>query len=143
MNTIDKKESVVQFSLGRHFFEIFSSMVVFRGLKAEEELLHHFGEKRLLEFYEGHEPRFSELLMIADTLSFPLSAFQLRSIGDIAELEIAYAEVLYKAYSLNAEERSELAKKVLSLVHEDTADNDLFNTVPDNHPIKSNSHAGK
>ena len=105
-----------QFSLGEHFSRVFKSLVAFRGIEAEKELLCLFGEHRLKELYTGTEPRFAELLTIADVLSFPLSTFQVHNSGSNSELEIAFAEVLYRAAHMNPAQISVLAETISALV---------------------------
>lgn len=91
-------------------------LVHYRGMAAEKGLLETLGEQRLAEIYDGDEPRFSELEEIATILTVPISAFQITSPGDFAELEIAFAEVLYAARSLSPSDREALATRIVKLV---------------------------
>jgi hypothetical protein len=113
---IGKNESELKYSVNRHFAKTLASMILFRGLKAEEELLCHFGEYRLYQLLNGCEPRFVELLTISDILSLPLTSFQLNSPGDFEEFDIAYAEILYTAHTLDQEGRAKLVREMLNLV---------------------------
>ncbi|WP_421784916.1 hypothetical protein [Hyphobacterium sp.] len=101
---------------GRRISDIIKKIALYRGKDAEVELIQAFGEARLKAIYAGDEPRFSELEEIASILSVPLSTFQLSCPGDFPELEIAWMEILYHAYSLNRREREKLASDMTGLV---------------------------
>ncbi|WP_420430612.1 hypothetical protein [Hyphobacterium sp.] len=101
---------------GRRIAKTIRLVVHHRGPDAEADLLQAFGEARLKAIYAGDEPRFSELEEIASILSVPMSTFQISCRGDFPELEIAWMEILYHAYSLNRREREKLASDMTALV---------------------------
>ena len=102
--------------VGSNFAETFQVLVHFRGLSAERELICVLSEKRMAQLYDGDEPRFSEVLEIARILRVPLSSFQIFERGDFAELEIAFADIMYAACEMNSNERQHLAQRMCSLV---------------------------
>lgn len=112
---------------GQRIADVIRFLVHHRGIEGEHALLSAFGYQRLKEIYAGDEPRFSELEEIASVLSVPISAFQIVGKGDFAELEIAWAEILYKAHGMNRREREKLATSLLDLVRsEEDAGPDLL-----------------
>ncbi len=135
---IGENGSEFQFSLNHHFAKTLASMILFRGVKAERELLNHFGEKRLTDMLNKGEPSFAELLAISDIPSLPLSSFQIRHPGDFADFDIAYAEILYTAHTLNSEERADLARKMLQLVSVRAENGSLHHIVPEKIPVQKN-----
>lgn len=103
---------------GRRISRTIKLVAHHRGAAAEADLVAAFGKDRLMAIYAGDEPRFSELEEIASILSVPISTFQLSCRGDFPELEIAWMEILYHAYSLNRREREKLASDMTALVPE-------------------------
>ena len=97
--------------------------VRFRGIGAEEELLSFFGEKRLGEIYDGDEPRFSELLEIANILGVPVGSFIFQDKGRVPELEVVWAEILYRAAHMSGEDCRDLALRIASVINEAAVQN--------------------
>ena len=133
----------LKYSLNEHFSKTLASMILFRGLKAEEEMLCHFGERRLTQLLSGCEPSFAELLAISDILSLPLSSFQINSPGDFEEFDIAYAEILYAAHTLDQAGRAKLVKEMLNLVTVGIKEDGLYHKERENIDVRRNGYAKK
>ena len=104
-------------------------LVHHRGLCAEQMLLDAFGEGRLAQIYDGDEPRFSELEEIATILAVPMSTFQITGPGDFAELEIAWAELLFHARNLTQPEREALATAMVDLIRDESGERNILELV--------------
>lgn len=107
---------------GQRIASVIKFLVHHRGIEGEHGLVSAFGEARLREIYGGDEPRFSELEEIASVLAVPISTFQITSPGDFAELEIAWAEISYRALSMGRRDRERLAFALLNLIRADDDD---------------------
>lgn len=100
---------------GSRFAETLQFLVNHRGLGAEQEIVEVIGLARLMQIYNGDEPKLGEFLEIARILRVPLSAFQISGPGEFPELEIAFAAILYRARVLDKDERHELADRLTEL----------------------------
>jgi len=107
---------------GQRIADVLKFLVHHRGIEAEHALVSAFGQARLKGFYNGEEPLFSELEELANILSVPLSIFQIVSPGDFAELDIAWAEILYHARELDRRDREKLALSLVELIREARGD---------------------
>lgn len=114
---------------GQRIASMLQLIVHHRGLGAEQMLLDAFGEKRLAQIYDGDEPRFSELEEIATILVVPISTFQINGPGDFAELEIAWAELLFHARNLSQAEREMLATAMVDLIHDQAGEGNVLELV--------------
>lgn len=112
-------------SPGQAISECISFLVHFRGMKAEKELLEAFGELRIVEIYEGDEPRITELVKIAEILGFPLSTFIEQKSGVVPDLEIAWAQILYHIAGKPPDERDRFIQKVLALIESESGDGEI------------------
>jgi hypothetical protein len=107
---------------GQRIADVLKFLVHHRGIEAEHALISAFGQARLNGFYNGEEPFFSELEELASILCVPLSIFQIVSRGDFAELEIAWAEILYHARGLDRREREKLALSLVEFIRDERGD---------------------
>lgn len=93
-------------------------IVSHRGLSAEGELIEFLGLARLMQIYDGADPSFPEAVEIARILSVPITSFVPIDPGSIRELDIAYAELLYAAAPLSAEQRAALAAHITGMAED-------------------------
>ena len=101
---------------GERIAQMIKLIVHHRGPDTELALIQAFGEARIKAVYRGDEPRFSELEEIASVLGVPVSTFQFSDRGDLPELEIVMAEILYHAQTLQRRDVEKLATDLMALV---------------------------
>ncbi|PHS28477.1 MAG: hypothetical protein COA84_01450 [Robiginitomaculum sp.] len=102
------------------FTDAFHFLVEHRGVEAEQKLVAKLSLHRFSELIGGNEPTFSETVVIAEILNVPVSSFQKCKPSPAPELEIAFAELMYVGCQMPKRQRTELAVKILELIHPDS-----------------------